>query len=174
MLDSVELSSPMRSKYPGEEGMSPSPSDGIISGELYRFLGSAVESGHIWHMRSRRHHLHRPDQWFWAKTGPVGIRGQRRHRERSRDATIADSLVKSVTIQSSEVGVIGTLADAASVRISALVGIGVVSDSTRGTSGGRVACLGRIVLTVATLTGRGDRDRDWTAGVMCSSGRPRV
>jgi hypothetical protein len=35
MLDSTELSSPMRSRYPGEEGMSPSPSDGIISGELW-------------------------------------------------------------------------------------------------------------------------------------------
>jgi hypothetical protein len=34
VLDSAELSSPMRSRYPGEEGISPSPSDGIISGEL--------------------------------------------------------------------------------------------------------------------------------------------
>lgn len=73
--------------------------------------------------------------------------------------TIADSLVKSATIQSSEVGVIGTLAGAASAGISALVGIGVASDSTRGASGGKVACVGRIVLMVVILTGRGDRAR---------------
>ena len=85
---------------------------------------------------------------------------------------MADSLVKSATIQSSEVGVIGTLADPASAGISALGGIGVASDSTSGTSGGRVACVGRIVLMVVILTGRGERARGWMAGVICSSGRP--
>lgn len=64
------------------------------------------------------------------------------------------------------------LANAASTGISALVGIGVASDSTSGASGGRVACVGRIVLIVAILTGRGDRARGWMAGVICSSGRP--
>lgn len=63
------------------------------------------------------------------------------------------------------------LADAASAGISALVGMGVASDSTSGASG-RVAGVGRIVLIVAMLTGRGDRARGWIAGVMCSSGGP--
>jgi hypothetical protein len=82
--------------------------------------------------------------------------------------TIADSLVKSATIQSSEVGVIGMLGGAASAGISVLVGIGVASDSTNGASDGRVACVGRIVLIVVILTGRGDRARGWMAGVICS------
>ena len=86
--------------------------------------------------------------------------------------TIADSLVKSATIQSSEVGVIGTLADTTSGGISILVGIGVASDSTSGASGGRVAGVGRIVLIVVVLTGRGDRATGWMVGAMCSSGRP--
>lgn len=84
-------------------------------------------------------------------------------------STIADSLVKSATIQSSEVGVIGTVANIASAGNSTLVGIGVASDSTMGTSGGRIACAGRIVFI---LTGRGDRAKGWTAGVTCSSASP--
>ena len=85
--------------------------------------------------------------------------------------TMADSL-KSATIQPSEVGVIKILVDAVSAGISALEGIGVASDSTNGASGGRVACVGRTVLIVVVLTGRGDRARGYIAGVMCSGGKP--
>ena len=86
--------------------------------------------------------------------------------------TMANSLVRSATIQSSEVGVVGTLTDVTSVGISALGGIGVASDSINGASDGRGACIGRIVLIVAILTGRGDRARGWMAGTVCSFGRP--
>jgi hypothetical protein len=63
-----------------------------------------------------------------------------------------DSLVRPVTIRSSEVGVIGMLDDAASAGISGLGGIGMTSDTTNGASGGRVACVEGIVLA-AILTG---------------------
>ena len=73
--------------------------------------------------------------------------------------TVVDSLVKSATIQWSEVGVTGVLADAVSAGISAFEGIGVTSDSASGASGCRVGCVGRIAFAMAALTGRGDRAR---------------
>lgn len=65
ILDSTELSSPMRRRYPGEEGMSPSPSDGIISGELWKVLSiSNCGTLHCVYLRMEviERHPHRPDR----------------------------------------------------------------------------------------------------------------
>ena len=77
---------------------------------------------------------------------------------------MADPPVESASIQSSGVGSIGMLAGLASAGLPVSGGIGVVSDSTNGGSGGRVVRLGRVVFMVAVLAGRGDRVKGWMAG----------
>ena len=67
---------------------------------------------------------------------------------------------------------LGTLAGAGSAGVSAVGGTGMTSGSTGGVFGGGVTGVGRIVLIVAMLIGRGDRGGGWVAGCVCSSGRP--
>ena len=68
---------------------------------------------------------------------------------------MADLLVKSASIQSSEVGFDGRLAGAVFAGVSAVGGIGVASKPTDGASGGRVALLGRVVPITTVPAGRG-------------------
>ena len=89
------------------------------------------------------------------------------------ESTRVDSFVKSATIQSSDVDVVRALADTTSAGISTLAGMGVASDSTSRTSGGKIVW-GRTVFTVVMLTERGDRARGWVAGVSWPCGRLTV
>jgi len=67
--------------------------------------------------------------------------------------TIMDPPAKSATIQSSEAGFNGILADVTSAGIPAFGGTGVASNSTGETSGSEVARLGWIALIAVVLTG---------------------
>ena len=96
----------------------------------------------------------------------LGING------RSVRCTTVDSFVRSATIRSLEVGVIGKLAGAASVGASALGGVGMAFDFVNGASGGRFLRGGRVFFEVAILLGREGKARGSIAGVVCLFGGP--
>jgi len=82
-----------------------------------------------------------------------------------REITTMDPPTKLASIRSSEVGFDRTVAGAVLEGVPVFGGVRMASWSTEGASVGRVERLGRALPIVVVLAGRGNRVKDWMAGV---------